>query len=248
MRIKLLQWNVWYLEDVINLKSLLEEVDADILCLQELTTNSDKNPSINTGSFLAEELGLNLFIKTAQEWKNFDKDSQDNAILTKFPLKKTFSHYLKTPGPPETRNYSEEGRVYVEAAIEINGSLINVGTTHLTFAPHFIQTEVKREEEEELFKVLTKNKSYIFTGDLNSAYDTPLIKKLSQKFQNCGPAYEEKTWTTKEFDYQGFRETELNWRLDYVFASHDLKVLSSKVIKTGFSDHLPILVEFELRI
>ena len=48
------------------------------------------------------------------------------------------------------------------------------------------------------------------------------------------------------FDYKDFKETKLRWRLDYVFASKDIRVIRSKIIKTKFSDHLPILVEFEM--
>jgi endonuclease/exonuclease/phosphatase family metal-dependent hydrolase len=44
----------------------------------------------------------------------------------------------------------------------------------------------------------------------------------------------------------GFEENELNRRLDYVFASKNFKVISSEIISTDFSDHLPILVELEI--
>ena len=43
----------------------------------------------------------------------------------------------------------------------------------------------------------------------------------------------------------GFEEKELRWRLDYVFASKNIKVLSSQIIPTEWSDHLPVLVECE---
>ena len=51
------------------------------------------------------------------------------------------------------------------------------------------------------------------------------------------------TWTTKPFDYGGFAETELRWRLDYAFATPDLEITSAKIVETEYSDHLPILVE-----
>ena len=37
------------------------------------------------------------------------------------------------------------------------------------------------------------------------------------------------TWTTKHFSYNGFTETELNWKLDYIFTTKDIKVKETKV-------------------
>jgi endonuclease/exonuclease/phosphatase (EEP) superfamily protein YafD len=54
------------------------------------------------------------------------------------------------------------------------------------------------------------------------------------------------TWTTKPFDYGDFSEHGLNWLLDYVFAAADIKIVSSEIISTEYSDHLPILVTFEI--
>ena len=86
----------------------------------------------------------------------------------------------------------------------------------------------------------------IFTGDLNITPNTESIKLIEKHLKNCGPNYNESTWTTKPFDFMGFKETKLKWRVDYVFASKDVKVLNSKIIKTKYSDHLPILVEIEV--
>ena len=63
---------------------------------------------------------------------------------------------------------------------------------------------------------------------------------------NLGPDYHEKTWTTKPFSYNGFSENSLNWRLDFVFGTKDIKVISSEIIKTDLSDHLPILIKIEI--
>ena len=54
------------------------------------------------------------------------------------------------------------------------------------------------------------------------------------------------TWTTKPFSYNGFKETELKWKLDYIFTSRDIKVKERKLVDTKYSDHLPILIAFEL--
>lgn len=88
--------------------------------------------------------------------------------------------------------------------------------------------------------------NFVFTGDLNLSPDSRFLKYIEKYVKNCGPAYDEHTWTTKPFSYNGFEEDELRWRLDYVFATQDIVVLSSEIIQTNYSDHLPILVEIEV--
>lgn len=86
----------------------------------------------------------------------------------------------------------------------------------------------------------------IFTGDLNVAPNTESIRQIEKRLVHCGPDYRKPTWTTKPFSYNGFEEDKLRWRLDYAFATKDIKVINSKIIKTKHSDHLPILIEIEI--
>lgn len=246
MRFKFLQWNVWYNEKVDRIIQLLDSINADVLCLQELSTNTKANPGIGTGEVISSRLGYNAHIVAAQEWADFERDSQENGILTRYPFLSKRHLFVKEPGARDIRDYALEGRVYVEATLDIAGRQICVGTTHLSFSPRFEMTDCKMRENQSLLTQVKKNKNYIFSGDLNSAPSSPLIEQLSAHLVSCGPAFHENTWTTKDFDYQGFKETALNWRLDYVFASPDLRVVSSRTIATDVSDHLPVLVEFEI--
>lgn len=83
-------------------------------------------------------------------------------------------------------------------------------------------------------------------GDFNSAPDSSTIKKIETRLKAIGPDYSELTFTTKPFQHEAFRVDGLEWRLDYIFATSDIKVLSSKIIETDYSDHLPILAEIEV--
>lgn len=69
---------------------------------------------------------------------------------------------------------------------------------------------------------------------------------ILKHLQHVGPDFAQSTWTTKPFSFMGFEENELKWRLDYIFASKQIKVLSSNIIPTEYSDHLPIFAECEL--
>lgn len=85
-------------------------------------------------------------------------------------------------------------------------------------------------------------------GDLNSTPDSYTITEILKinTLKNPGPDFKRNTWTTKPFDYGGFRENKLNWRLDYAFLSRDLNLTNAEIVETDVSDHLPVLIEIEI--
>lgn len=169
-----------------------------------------------------------------------------NGIFTKFNIIKKNHLFTQDPKPIQT-SYQDEGRVYVETELNINNTPLTIATTHLSYVHRFQINEQKKIEIDKFIEIVKKkNNKYLVTGNLNSTPDSYAVLELSKYLSNCGPSYEEPTWTTKPFDYQGFYEDRLRWRLDYIFASKDIKILSSEIIKTNYSDHLPILVKFNI--
>lgn len=247
MILKILQWNVLRKENPDHIVQLIKENNPDIITAQELIENSEK--SIDTAKYMANKLGYNYFYKEGDTWspaKN-NKTSQNNAIFSRFLIEKNTFSYLTPPhhNPPDA-NY--EGRVYVEIFIKINNKLLSIGTTHLSFSPRFVITEKRKKEVDKLVAVIKSKKSnFVFTGDLNSSPDSYTIEQIQKYLIHAGPDYRQPTWTTKPFDYHGqFKEHKLRWRLDYIFVTKDIKVISSKIIETKYSDHLPILLTIDL--
>lgn len=248
MHVKLLQWNILYKEKIENIVEFLKEINADVICLQELGIGCRFNPMIeDTPSYVSSQLGLNYYFERAHT-KNDASDMKaiGNGIFTRFNINKKNHFYVQEPKSIQ-RSYQDEGRVYIEVELDINNKPFNVATTHLSYVHKFQINDQKRIEIDTFINhIKNKQEKYIVTGDLNSTPDSYIISELSKYFVDCGPKYGEPTWTTKSFDYQGFYEDKLRWRLDYLFASKDVKIFSSEVIKTNYSDHLPILVKFEV--
>lgn len=245
MKIKILQWNIWVKENHNNIVKELRRINADIVCTQELIQNS--KTKLDVTKYIAKRLNYYYFFQAAETWDNRDeKNTQGNAIFSKYSIIGKYYKYVQKPihNPSDAMH---EGRVYVEATVKINNKRITLGTTHLSYSHRFEIDNRRKKEANILFDIIrTKNKNYIFTGDLNTAQDSYIVNKLGKILQPAGPNYYKKTWTTKPFEYLGFKEDKLRWRLDYVFASHDIKVVNSKIIKTKCSDHLPILAEIEI--
>ncbi|MBR2709008.1 endonuclease/exonuclease/phosphatase family protein [Candidatus Saccharibacteria bacterium] len=235
MVIKLLQWNIWFKENIDNILTELRRFDTDIVCLQELsiTTADDSNAK------KLKELYPFVYYEIADTFQ--DGRSQCNAILSKYPFLKTGKHFVQEPSD-DKNDYSKEGRVYLEAQLDIDGKEITIGTTHLSYTHKFEETPLKDEEINKLVSYINKKERFIFTGDLNTTKTSKYIKQIEQLLISNDTT---NTWTTKPFSYQGFNEDKLNWKLDYVFSTPDIQIEETKTLETRFSDHLPILCVFD---
>jgi endonuclease/exonuclease/phosphatase family metal-dependent hydrolase len=247
MKVRLLHWNILYTEKIENIVEFLKKTKADVICLQELTSNHEANNNINTVKFLTDNLGLNSYAEVAQKFS--DGSSVMNGIFSRFDMhhKKKFFIQKSNNEMSGGDDYSQETRIFLYSDLKIGPISIGVGTTHLSYVPYFNDTSKKNDEVNLLLEQLKKHKThFIFSGDLNANPETRTVKEILKILKNCGPDMKEPTWTTKPFNYKGFEEDKLRWRLDYVFSTSDIKILSAKILETEFSDHLPILVEFKI--
>lgn len=243
MIVSILQWNIWYKEDIRNIAKFLKEVNADLVCLQELTINSPDQPEKDTVVFIAKELGFE-FVHKEITFEN-DDIKLANAIFSRFPINSKRTEWINEP--TGTGHYDDEYRAYVEADIEINDKVLKVGTVHMSYTNAFEITDRKREENKKLLEAVANNdENFILTGDFNAKPDSEVINQISTKLKNVGPNYSIKSWTTKPFSYDGFEANTLDWRLDYIFATPDIKATSSEILSTEFSDHLPLLAKVEI--
>ncbi len=250
MRIKLLQWNIFYKEKIQRITETIKKINPDIVNLQELVVDCQFNPTVHeTAKYVGESLGYNYFWGISQTWPEGvrNKRAQGNGIFSRFSIIKRQSKHIQKP-TINPKGPFDEGRIYVEAQLKIGDKTLNVGTTHLSYVHKFSISERKKKEVNNLVKILKQKKSnFVFSGDLNSTPGSYTVEQISKYLKNCGPLFDQPTWTTKPMtDYKGWTQDELKWRLDYVFATKDIKVISSKIIKTKYSDHLPILVTLEI--
>lgn len=245
MKLSVLQWNVLYKEKSENILQLIREIDADIVCLQELTQDSDINPKIDIPGHIAA-LGYNSHYFITLTEKDF---AMGNGIFSKYPIASKATEY--THRGKDLKNYdnayADEPRAYIEIQIEVNGQPLSIGTAHLSYSSKFVPSPLRQKEDAKFISLVSNHdKRFLFTGDFNAIPESKLIQALAKKFQHAGPNFSHKTWTTEPFSYDGFTANTLDWRLDYIFTTPDIKVLDSKIIQTKYSDHLPVLVTIEV--
>ncbi|HLC84334.1 MAG TPA: endonuclease/exonuclease/phosphatase family protein [Candidatus Nanoarchaeia archaeon] len=243
MRLRVLHWNVWWKENIHRAIEFIKTVDADVLCLQEVTDGCEMNGKADNAALIAAT-GYDYHLVSAHKFP--EGHTQGNGVFSKLPIIERSEFWVQKASTNQ-QGYAHEGRVCTLAKIDVQGKVLEFGTTHLSYTHRFEITEKKKAEIDKLLSLLNqKRKSFIFTGDLNTSPEQETIPKISEILPHCGPEYTVPTWTTKPFEYNGFFEDKLRWRLDYVFATPDLRVRSAKTLSTTVSDHLPILVEFDI--
>ena len=240
-KISLFQWNINDKTPIESIVIFLKQQQTDIICLQELTIDSRHQKIKDTPKYIADALDYDYYYGEAPiRSEKGVHTTFANGIFSRFPI--TFKQQAWT-----VKREIGDSRVYVEVDIDINDEVFTVGTTHMSYTHEFKNTSEKKLETDALIRQLsTHNKRFIFCADLNAAAGSYTIDQIKKHLKNAGPAAAYKTWTTKPFSYNGFEESELNWRLDYVFVTKDIDVLSAEVITTDLSDHLPLKVEFKV--
>lgn len=240
MQFSILQWNIWYKEDIHHIAQFLKEHPADVVCLQELTIQEIEEIG-HTPDYIAEQLGYEYYYKEINLGE--DKIKLANGVFSRYPIISTSWQWINEP--TGTGYYDDEYRAYIEVRLNIRGTEITIATTHMSYTDFLKSTPRKEQEAEKLVKFLKKHTSkFLFTGDLNAPPESKTMELITSVLHDIGP--DENTWTTKPFSYNGFETNELNFRLDYILATPDVKVISAEVLKTKYSDHLPILATVEV--
>ncbi|MEI6183844.1 MAG: endonuclease/exonuclease/phosphatase family protein [Polynucleobacter sp.] len=244
MKFSVLQWNIWYKEDLLKVAEFIKSTKADVICLQELSIDNPDQTVKDGVRHIAEKLGY--YIQKCEISIDASEMKLANAIFSKYPIKNSRNVWINKP--TGSGHYDDEYRAYVEAELDIDGNTVTVGTVHMSYTNAFKPTGRKLEETKSLISAIQNNKSsFILTGDFNAKPDSEVIESISELLENAGPNSKENTWTTKPFSYDGFEANTLDLRFDYIFSTCDLVVKQIEVLKTELSDHLPILAEFELQ-
>lgn len=144
-------WNVLYKEKADNILSLVKEINPDILCCQEITTNSHINPGRNVSAEIAEFVDGDYKYLEVLSLLDNQPASMGNAIISKFPIAQSRSVLVQKGGADI--NYSAQIRDYIEASIRVGEYLLTIGTTHLSYVDGFVESEARTKEADKLLRL-----------------------------------------------------------------------------------------------
>jgi endonuclease/exonuclease/phosphatase family metal-dependent hydrolase len=244
MRIKLLQWNVWEREDLKRVARVIADIGADVVVAQELVLRN----GVDSGKLITQALDFHKISTWAQTWDSREdkKTAEGVGIFCRWPIinDRMVELLQNNHNGTDSATY---GRRYIEGEIRVEKLSFKVGTAHLSFMPQFTLTPTRIAEQKRLLDELKKEKShFIFGADLNELPESDLVRQMEENLVNCGPQYSLPSFPTKPFEKHGGLVEKPKWRLDFVFATPDVRVISAELVQTDVSDHLPVLVEMEI--
>lgn len=108
-----------------------------------------------------------------------------------------------------------------------------------------MDTPERIKQSEKLVEFISKQKGLsVLCGDFNLMPETKSVAILDNKFRNLIKEFNIRTTRSWLNPYRGTRLEQAF--ADYVFTSNNLKITDFKVPDISVSDHLPMIVEFEL--
>jgi len=214
----------------------LKEIKPDILALIEVDIGSLRTRGKDEVRFLEEKLKLHDFIEKVKYplkgWLRLFHhipilDKQANALISKYKMEQVRYHVF----------HEGTKRMVIEATVHCPLP-ITLLVAHLALGKR-----ARHRQIEELMTIVNSIKNpVILMGDFNTFHGETEIKRLLQKTH-----LKDKI----SLDKKDLPFTEPAWhptrRLDYILTSPRIKVRKYSVLPFHFSDHLPLMIEFEVR-
>ncbi len=197
--------------------------DFDVVALQEVDAGSLRSRYVNQIEFLAQKGGFPHFHQ--QQNRHFGGlTAHANGVLTKYQSTQVRAH--KLPG-------RISGRGAIEIDIESKNRKIKIISVHLALGQR------ARTSQLEYIASLVKNtEHFVIMGDMNCKKEFVYeifkdAKIIVKRNPLISPTYPR--WNPK-------------YCYDQIWVSEELKIISSKVLNLGVSDHLPISMKIEFPV
>lgn len=249
----------------LNMFKFIKSQNADILCIQEFFESCDTTLFDKNIPYITKELGYpyHYFAIDHVTWRGIYEHGI--AIFSRYPIVDTFR--LRFPGPDSLRATES----LIRTTIDMNGKKINVFTTHLQsflFTGNDYRKLKTIKQADDKDSVLMAGKGIIRKFRYSYQYrniqaDIVRAKLDSSNYPEiiCGDFNDvpnSYTYFTIKGDRQdafvqkgfGLGRTYVfispTLRIDYVLADPSLQVMQYKKVKLPYSDHFPVIADFQL--
>jgi len=231
LRLKVMSYNMgghgarWSRRHLDRIARTIDEARPDVVGQQEVHRETRHSRLEDQAEALGRLTGM-----TVQFGKSFALGQGDfgNAVLTTGEVRASEVHVLPGPGEPRTLLHSR---------LAIAGSEVDFYVTHLAAWGRWGRTARSVQVEGLVERLKQASGPFVLVGDLNAPPGAPEIGNLmaAELFRMCG-------------DDVACTHRYMRQRIDYVFADPGWTTDSYQVIRTGPSDHWPVLVELHRRI
>ena len=231
LRLRVMSYNVgghgarWSRRHIEKVARTISEAAPDVVGLQEVHRGTRQSRLEDQAEALGRLTGMAVHFG-----RSFSPDSGGdfgNAVLTRGELRSAAVFPLPGPGEPRTLLHTRIG-----AGAGLAQSEIHFYVTHLAAWGRWGRAARSMQISGLVEQLKQSNGPFVLVGDLNAPPDAPEIGTLmaAELFRMCG----DDIAVTHRFMRQ---------RIDYVFAGPGWTTASYQVIRSGPSDHWPVLVE-----
>jgi endonuclease/exonuclease/phosphatase family metal-dependent hydrolase len=226
LRLKVMSYNVgghgarWSRRHLELAARAIAEAEPDVVGLQEVHRGTKHSRLEDQAEILARLTGM-----TVRFGKSFSLHGGEfgNAVLTRGEVRAAEVHRLPGEGEPRTLLHSR---------IALPNSELDFYVTHLAAWGRWGRAARSVQIAGLVERLRASDGPFVLVGDLNAPPEAPEIGTLlaAELFRMCG-------------DDVAFTHRYMRQRIDYVFADPGWKTASYQVIRSGPSDHWPVLVE-----
>ena len=207
----------------------IRSLGADLIGLNEVRGAGESEGYEPQAAIMGEKLGFHAYFGKAQDM-NGRKDPYGNAFLSRFPI--LSAETVIIPYPRDARSPYPEDRSIQRVTVSPDGKPLTVLATHLGVTA--------REQEVGIGILLPMlgGERTILMGDFNLTPDSPLLEPVRGRMKDsaaflAGPLL---SWPSDKPEV----------KIDYLFTSPDLRVLSADIPDVETSDHRPYLARIEI--
>jgi len=223
----------------------IRHLHADVVGLQEVDVHwSARSGWADTARELADRLGMHVFFAPIYSLDPIaagePRREYGVAVLSRWRIVSAENHLLTRLSTVVPNPTPAPAPGFPEVVIDKQGARVHVYTTHLDYRA---DPSVRQTQVDETLDVLAEDagEARVFVGDLNATPDAPELAPLWPVLTD--------SWSAAPADQPGLTYPAITptKRIDYVTASTEVKVVTSRVVETVASDHLPVVADLVVR-
>jgi endonuclease/exonuclease/phosphatase family metal-dependent hydrolase len=213
---------------------VLAACDPDVIALQELDVGRSRSGGRDQAREIARELGMACEFHASLEVAG---ERYGNAVLSRFPLR-----VVKAGPLPKRLNRPAEPRGALWVEVVSDGQAFQVLVTHLGLAGDERLRQVEALLGPDWLGSALNRGPLLLCGDLNAGPRSRPYRAVAARLRDAAAKCRPRPTFPSRLPLV---------RIDHVFATEDIEVLRTEVVRTvltaAASDHLPLAVELRLR-
>lgn len=224
-------WNTTRQIDYDAFGDAIRSLSPDVIGLNEVRDAGTSDGYDPQARILSEKTGLPYFY-FAQAIRFKGTNPYGNALLSKYPIVSSETIGIPDPDPKGYGGYYETRCVGKIKADLGGGRILTVLTSHFGLNPD--------EQENALNTVLgaIEPERCVLMGDFNVKPDNHVIAEIKKRMTDTADAFSEPLLSIPSDSPHA--------KIDYIFVSPDIRVLSADIPDLRVSDHRPHVAEIEI--